>query len=71
MHRKDYIKAAKIVKDMRDRANDPNRILGSTQKLYELTAATEASYAFIEFFKGDNPRFDEVKFLAACNPKEV
>lgn len=67
MTKKDYVKAAQIVKDMANAAKDPSRVIGANQRHYEVMAATEASFAFVKLFEGDNPRFDKQKFLAACN----
>jgi hypothetical protein len=66
MTKKDYVKAAKIVQDMVSDAKDTSRVIGPNQRHYEMMAATEASYAFIKLFEGDNPRFNKEKFLVAC-----
>ncbi len=65
--KKYYIKAANIVKDMARAAKDTSRVIGPNQRHYELMAATEASYAFVKLFEGDNPSFNKDKFLNACN----
>jgi hypothetical protein len=46
MTKKDYIRAAKIIK-----------AYGSQAKMIE---------AFVEFFAGENPRFDVDRFVDAC-----
>lgn len=69
MTRKDYIKAAKLVHDKRVHARDTTfPVFGGKQRLYEENVATELEEAFIEFFREDNPRFDEKKFSEACQP---
>lgn len=64
--KKTYIKAAKIVNEKRNEARSTYRVIGATQRLYEENVAIELENAFIELFRGDNPRFDKKKFLAAC-----
>ena len=55
MTKKDYIKASKMVKDLHtNAANEP------------FGAAAIVEKAFVEFFRGDNPRFDVVRFKEAC-----
>lgn len=59
MSRKDYERAAKIVRD--------------TCGLYHgTTDSCEASIvreAFVAFFQGENPRFDADRFRSACEVK--
>lgn len=50
MTKKDYQKAAKIIKG---RAIKPKQ-------------HSEMVDTFVEFFKNDNPRFDEERFIFAC-----
>lgn len=50
MTKKDYIKAAEIVKFHQ----------GSK------TVKVALAHAFVEFFKGSNPRFDKERFLTAA-----
>lgn len=50
MTKKDFIKAAQIVKE-------------STESY---AARMMIARAFIRLFKGANPRFDELRFLQAC-----
>lgn len=64
--KKTYIKAAKIVNEKRNEARSTYRVIGAAQRLYEENVAIELENAFIELFRGDNPRFDKKKFLAAC-----
>lgn len=66
MHRKDYVKAAGIVKKQRNEARSTSRVIGPKQRLYEESVAIELENAFVELFQGDNPRFDKNKFLDAC-----
>jgi hypothetical protein len=52
MTKKDYIKAANIVRTaMWVRTNDERLCLANV---------------FVEFFRGDNARFDKERFLTAC-----
>lgn len=60
MSKKEYIRAAEIV-----RLNRPN---GTTKALIETRNLLEDS--FVEFFRGDNPRFDEDRFREACKEKD-
>jgi hypothetical protein len=53
---KDYIAAAKIVKDLRVE----NSAIAKSPFLIEMEEA------FVSFFKADNVHFDEKKFIAAC-----
>jgi hypothetical protein len=55
MTKKDYIKASEIIK-FHDGSPAIKEILMS---------------AFVELFRGDNPRFDVQRFLLACDPKKV
>lgn len=60
-----YIKAAKIVNDIRD----GKRFISqprSGQAQYLESVAIEVENAFVNLFEGDNPRFDKKKFLDAC-----
>jgi hypothetical protein len=66
MTKKDYIKAAKIVSEMRVSANSTSRTIGPNQRLYEENVSVELEDVFIRFFRDDNPRFDEKRFRQAC-----
>lgn len=57
MTKKDYEKAATIVRDA---------CLSGGSAWQQRTAIENA---FVELFKGDNPQFDEARFRAACQPK--
>jgi hypothetical protein len=52
MTKKDYIRAAEII------------------RAAEMTKHERALMvsAFCELFRGDNPRFDDARFIAACDP---
>jgi hypothetical protein len=52
MTKKNYLKAAKIVKD-------------SYQQIPAVQAKS-VEEAFVRFFQDDNPRFDQVRFIYAC-----
>jgi hypothetical protein len=54
--KKDYIRAAEIVQCY----------LSNVATKHEQNAAPYMKDAFVEFFRGDNPRFDEQRFRAAC-----
>ena len=54
MTRKDYIRAAEIVRE--------------TGRRIGMNAADYQRAAFLEFFKGDNPAFDRERFNEACEP---
>lgn len=58
MTKKDYIRASVIVRNL-PRHSPALR-----------TTATTCENAFVEFFRGDNPNFDESVFLGACQSKE-
>ena len=58
MTKKDYERAATIVQFMRSGLHTPNQEV----------IALGAEHAFVELFTGDNPRFDEARFRAACIP---
>jgi hypothetical protein len=66
--KKTYIKAAKMVHDKRIEARSTYNPKDGGQRVYEENVATELEDAFIELFRGDNPRFDEDRFSAACSP---
>jgi hypothetical protein len=70
MTRKDYIKAAEIIKNKRLASRDSNRIIGDHQRLYEENVATEMEETFIQFFQSDNPKFNKGRFSAACDLNE-
>ena len=53
MTKKDFERAAKLCADKRKNLALPKLV----NKIEE---------TFVEFFEGDNPRFDRVKFLHAC-----
>lgn len=59
MTKKDYIRAAEIVRKLPRHA--------ATLR----TTAMQCENAFVEFFRGDNPSFDEVRFRAACQPRSA
>jgi hypothetical protein len=57
MSRKDYVRAAQLVADVRREC----------EKMKEpIPYATIQENAFVSFFLGDNPRFDADRFRAAC-----
>lgn len=65
--RKDYVKAAEIVgKFWSDYYNAPS---GSEEQLRKEMKARSIELAFVAFFSGDNPRFNESKFCVACRKK--
>lgn len=66
MTKKDYIRAAKIVHDMRVDAKSTSRVIGAKQRLYEENVSTEVEDSFVRLFRDDNPRFDENRFRQAC-----
>lgn len=66
MTKKDYIKAAKIVKEIRSEAADTRRVIGASQRLYQENVSFEVEDAFVLFFQNDNPLFDERRFRQAC-----
>ena len=55
MTRKDYVRAAEIVREV--------------QRNGTKSQASAVRQAFSSFFRGDNPRFDADRFLAACELK--
>lgn len=67
MTKKDYIKAAKIVNDIRTHAKTLSRVSCAQQIHDSENTAIEVENAFILLFQEDNPRFDKTRFLAACN----
>jgi hypothetical protein len=54
MTKKDYIRAAEIVRDV------------ARQRAHHVSTVRQA---FVLFFQGDNPRFDQSRFVDACEPK--
>jgi hypothetical protein len=54
MTKKDYIRAAEIVR---------------TEYAFNPAAHQTVVSAFISLFNGDNPNFDRDRFVAACKPK--
>ena len=66
MTKKDYIKAAKLVSEMRTDARSPHRTIAAKQRLYEENVSVEVEDVFVKFFYNDNPRFDENRFREAC-----
>lgn len=66
MTRKEYVKAAEIIKNKRLSSRDSNRVIGDYQRLYEENVATEMEETFIKFFSNDNPKFNKARFLEAC-----
>jgi hypothetical protein len=66
MTKKDYIKAAKMVSELRENAQLTSRVIGAKQRLYEENVSTEVEDIFVNFFRNDNPRFDENRFRQAC-----
>jgi hypothetical protein len=58
LNRKDYEKAAKIVRKY--------RVDTSAYKINPLISSSMED-GFIELFQDDNPRFDEERFRFACN----
>ena len=69
MTKKDYIKAAKMVSELRMNAQATSRIIGAKQRLYEENVSTVVEDVFANFFRNDNPRFDEDRFRKACKDK--
>ena len=53
MTKKDYERAATIIQELHQ------------ENTYDVTPVEEA---FCEFFRDDNPRFDEARFRHACTP---
>ena len=49
---------------------DFERAADITAKQFEYNpqSADIVAFAFVQLFKGDNPRFDESRFLDACKP---
>lgn len=66
MTKKDYIKAAKIVHNMRVGAHTRDRVISDSQRFHEESVALEMEDTFVMFFRDDNPRFDEKRFRQAC-----
>jgi len=66
MTKKDYIKAAKMVKQMRMDAHSTSRSIGPKQRLYEENVSVEMEDSFVKLFQDNNPRFDEKRFRQAC-----
>ena len=64
MTSKDYIKAAKIIQNMRNQAYKAPNIIGRKEAIH---TTFEVERTFIQFFSEDNPRFNKQRFLAACN----
>lgn len=52
MTKKDYIKAANIVKETKHEKEAVRTLLANS---------------FVELFRGDNPRFNQDRFLTACD----
>jgi hypothetical protein len=71
MTKKDYIKAAKIVNDIRIHSQSLSRVSCGRQIQDAENAAIEVENAFILLFQGDNPRFNKQRFLAACNGESI
>ena len=69
MTKKDYIKSATIVKNKLTEAKSTYHPKSGSQRLYEENVAVELEEAFIELFRGDNPRFNKERFLNACDVK--
>lgn len=59
MSKKDYMRAAELIRDFWNRPD-----------LAEVYALAETVQIFVEFFRHDNPRFDEGRFREACNQAE-
>lgn len=53
MTKKDFERAAKLIAQRRESLALPKLV-------------TKLEEVFVEFFEGDNPRFDRERFLAAC-----
>lgn len=64
MTKKDYEKAAKIVAKKRQTARTFSA--GSQKFRQAYQASNDVEDAFVEFFRNDNPRFDEERFIFAC-----
>ena len=58
MTRKDYLRAASIVRDLGRRGKVPTEVAEGARDLMR--------DAFVTFFRGDNPRFDADRFREAC-----
>ena len=65
MSKKDYERAALIVQGMRRDAASKLPQEGGVLSQFH---ADGAQYGFIQLFAGENPRFDEARFCAACVP---
>ena len=61
MTRKDYVRAANLVAWMR---KDECRKVDMSHRI---ASSVTVEQAFIEFFRGDNPRFNQDRFQDACN----
>ena len=59
MTRRDYERAARIVREYRE--HHKSRVANGIATYWE--------DAYIALFEEDNPRFDQTKFRAACQPK--
>lgn len=71
MTKKDYIKAAKIVNDIRVHAQSLSRVSCARQIQDQENTAIEVENAFVLLFQEDNPRFNKQRFLAACNGESI
>ena len=60
--RKNYRTAANIIAVLLEKSKGPGK-----EKLELFAQAETAREAFIEFFQGDNPRFNADKFRDECN----
>lgn len=65
MTRKDYVRAAEIVRSLRKvarRVGNDN----SGASIYDMRQAQAVEDAFVSLFRGDNPAFSEDRFRSAC-----
>jgi hypothetical protein len=65
--KKDYIRAAKLVQDIH--AGRVSDIATATEDSSKGTGAYVAREAFVRFFRGEDARFDVIRFRAACEPE--
>ena len=63
MSKKDYIRAAEIVREFRDG-------LFPTREFNELVAS-HIEQAFVDLFSSTNSRFDQERFIEACRKNNV
>jgi len=74
MTKKDYDKAAKIVKDLYVDAYENADPIGVDDDGFDVIDCRKplaVETAFIELFQNDNSKFDRDRFVKACRPKGV